>query len=309
MFKRIFLFLALNIVIVLTISTLLSIFHVGPYLTRYGLDVKALAIFCLIWGMAGALISLFLSRQIAKWAFSIQLIDENDHSSPRLNQLYQTVARLSQRIGLPEVPQVGVFHSREANAFATGPSKRSSLVAISTGLLEQFSDEELEAVISHELSHIATGDMVTMTLIQGVVNAFVMFLARILAYVISGLGNRDRNSRDSSPMAFYLLTFLFEMVFMIGGALIIAAFSRRREFRADRGAAILVGAQPMIKALMKLEALHSQPSGEQDNRIRNAEALMIARPRKHLLLFATHPPIEKRIEQLREYEATVAIRY
>ncbi len=299
MFKRIFLFFALNMVIVLTISVLLSVFHVGPYLTAYGLDVKTLAAFCLIWGMGGALISLLLSRKIAKWVFSIQIIDDHDYANPRLSHLYQTVVRLSQKIGLPEIPEVGVFHSDEANAFATGPSKRSSLVAVSTGLLQHLSDDEIEAVIGHELSHISSGDMVTMTLIQGVVNAFVMFLARLLAYVVSGLGNRDKSSRNSSPASFYLLTFLFEIVFMIGGSLIVAAFSRRREFRADKGAATVVSAESMIKALRRLESLHTHQSREkEDSRMRNAEALMIARPSKHLMLFATHPLIEKRIERL-----------
>src|SRR3990167_9896332 len=141
MFKRIFLFLALNFVIVMTISAILSIFHVGHYLTPYGLDIKNLAIFCGIWGMAGAMISLLLSRKIAKWTFSIRLIERDKFSSPRLSTLYQIVERLSQKAGLPQMPQVGIFHSSDANAFATGPSKRLSLVAVSTGLLENMTDE------------------------------------------------------------------------------------------------------------------------------------------------------------------------
>lgn len=305
MLKRIFLFLIVNFAIVITISLILQILGVGPYIREYGLDIRSLAIFCLVWGMAGAFISLMLSRKIATWMFSIQIIDPRENRNPPSMKLYETVVKLAQRIGLPEIPQVGIFHSAQPNAFATGPSKRSSLVAVSTGLLENLSDSEMEAVIAHELAHIANGDMVTLTLLQGIVNAFVMFLARIFAFFLSGMG-RDRNSRNSgSPMSFYLFTFLFEIIFMILGSMVVASFSRYREFRADRGSAKVLGARPMIAALTKLEAISKGLPTTKDERYKSVEALMINKPktnRKWFELFASHPPIEKRIAALQEFE-------
>ena len=311
MIKRIGLFLVINFVIVLTISLIMQVFHLGPYISRYGLDIRSLAVFCLLWGMGGAFISLLLSRKMAKWMFSIKIIDPTQNSNPSTIKLCEAVVTLSQRIGLPEIPQVGIFHSPEPNAFATGPSKRSSLIAVSSGLLENLNDEEIEAVLGHELAHIANGDMVTMTLLQGVVNAFVMFLARILAFVVSGFG-KDRNSRSSSsPMSFYLLTFLFEIIFMIGGSMLIAAFSRYREFRADRGSARINGARPMISALMKLQAIQTKHRMPQDRRMQNVEALMISRsrtPRRRFIpTFSTHPPLEKRIAELEKFAATESL--
>lgn len=311
MLKRIFLFLAVNFAIVMTISLLMQILGVKPYITQYGLDIRSLAIFCFIWGMAGALISLLISRKLAKWMFSIDIIDPRQNTDPRAIKLYETVVTLSQRIGLPEIPQVGIFNSPQPNAFATGPSKRSSLVAVSTGLLDNLAASELEAVIGHELAHISNGDMVTLTLLQGIVNAFVMFLARICAFFISGLG-RSRDSRSSgSPMSYYLMTFLFEIIFMIIGSMIVASFSRYREFRADKGSAKILGAKPMISALSKLKAIHEGTSFAEDRRLKNVEALMITRPNRSIKrrfeLFASHPPIDKRIEALLQIEQTTPI--
>lgn len=307
MLKRITLFLAVNFLIIMTVSLLMQIFHVGPYLNQYGLDMRSLALFCLIWGMGGAFISLLLSRKIAKWMFSIKIIDPQQLHDPQRLKLYEMVVKLSQKIGLPEVPQVGIFHSNEPNAFATGPSKRSSLIAVSSGLLDNLNEEEIEAVVGHELSHIASGDMVTMTLLQGVVNAFVMFLARLLAFFLSGLGNKDRSSRSGSPMSFYLLTFLFEVVFMIFGSMIVAAYSRFREYRADHGSAQITSPYAMIGALTKLQALQSIVRGPADKRMQNAAALMVTTPRvgrkKWFHLFFTHPPLEARIAALQKLAA------
>lgn len=305
MFRRIFLFFAVNFAIVITISLILQILGVGPYIRQYGLDIRSLAIFCLVWGMAGSFISLLLSRKIATYMFSIQIIDPRENRNPPSMKLYETVVKLAQRIGLPEIPQVGIFHSSQPNAFATGSSKRSSLVAVSTSLLESLSDAEVEAVVAHELAHIANGDMVTLTLLQGIMNAFVMFLARICAFLFSGMG-RDRDSRNSgSPIAFYLFTFLFEIIFMILGSMVVASFSRYREFRADRGSAKVLGARPMIGALKKLKAITEKAPSINDDRYKSIEALMINRPktnRKWFDLFASHPPIDKRIQALQEFE-------
>jgi len=292
MFKRIFLFLAINCLVVLTISVVLSLLNVKPYLTAHGLDLRALLIFCLIWGMVGALISLLLSRKIAKWLMHVQLIDGRGSHA----KLYQMVEKLARDAGLSTTPEVGIFSSPEMNAFATGASKRRSLVAVSTALLAQMNEHELHAVLGHEISHIANGDMVTMTLIQGVVNAFVMFLARVAAFAISSMGRGGRNSR-SSYSSYYLTTFLFEILFMIMGSVVIASFSRRREFRADRGAAILSRREHMIAALEKLRAAKMQRSKRS-----SMSAMMIMMPNRmgFSRLFATHPSIEARIKKLKE---------
>ena len=247
MWKRIFSFFLLNVVVVLTVSFVLQLLHIGPYLSAYGLDYRALAGFCLIWGMVGALISLALSRKMAKMLLSITLIDKETHN-PSHRQLYCIIKKLAEKAGLPNTPQVGIYSASEANAFATGPTKSRSLIAVSEGLLQSLNAEELEAVIGHEISHIANGDMVTMTLLQGVANAFVMFLARALAFALSS-ANRNRNSRSSvSYSSYFLLTFLFEITFMLVASMFLAYFSRRREFRADAGSAHLVHKNAMIAA-------------------------------------------------------------
>lgn len=299
MIKRIFIFLLLNILIVLTISFALNIFHVAPYLTSYGLDYKSLAVFCLLWGMGGSIISLLLSRYLAKWMLSVKLIDSstNDTTSKILIKI---VTKLSHNAGLSVVPQIGIFENREPNAFATGPSKKRSLIAVSTGLLNILSEEELEGVIGHEISHIANGDMVTMTLLQGVVNAFVMFMARAIAFAISSIVRDNRGRRQISSYGSYmLLTFVFEIVFMLLGSIVIAYFSRIREYRADKGSKEMVGKEPMINALKKLQL--SQTIDDTSTKQQSIAALMINCPKKLsriLSIFATHPSIEKRIARL-----------
>ena len=291
MFKRIFLFLAINCLVVLTISVVLSMLNIKPYLTTHGLDLQSLMLFCLIWGMVGALISLSLSRKMAKWLMRVELIDSTGTHA----KLYHMVERLARDAGLPDTPEVGIFPSPEMNAFATGPTKRRSLVAVSTGLLNHMNENELEAILGHEISHIENGDMVTMTLIQGIVNAFVMFLARVAAFAISSLGRGQRNNR-SSYGSYYMTTFLFEILFMILGSMLIASFSRHREFRADRGGALLSRKEHMIAALEKLKMAKV---GEKKTSSMNA--MMISMPSKMglLRLFATHPPLEMRIARLK----------
>lgn len=291
MLRRILLFLMVNIVVTLTISAVLNIFHIGPYLTRYGIDMKSLAIFCLLWGMGGAIISLLLSRKMAKWLLRIHLVDK-ETQNPRERLLLQIVENLSDAAHLPFPPQVGIYHSREVNAFATGPSKKRALIAVSSTLLEEMSHKELEGVIGHELAHISGGDMVTMTLIQGVTNAFVMFLARILAFALMQSGNRERRSNTS----YYLFTYLFEVLFMILGSIVIAFFSRTREFRADRGGAKYAGQDAMISALTALQKIHSP----EDARAPSLASMKISRSARSGLfrLFSTHPPLDERIHRL-----------
>lgn len=300
MAKRIFLFLLINFLVMMTLSLVLRIFHVQPYLKSYGLDLQSLFIFCLIWGMGGALISLALSRQMAKWLMGVHLISPQTHNLTE-RSLIEMVHRLSKAAGLRHLPEVGIFESKEPNAFATGPSEKRSLVAVSSGLLQRMSEGELEGVIGHEISHIKNGDMVTMTLLQGVVNAFVMFLARILAYTLAGLGKRSENSssQGGSYMAYHLFVFLFEVVFMILGSLVIAAFSRFREFRADRGGARLASKGNMIAALQSLERMQLIHDEKVDQPA--FAAFKISTPKKQrtwMQFFSTHPPLKKRIERL-----------
>lgn len=283
--KRVLLFIATNILVVLTISILIQILGIGRYLTASGIDYGNLAAFCLVWGMAGSLISLAISRVSAKMMMNIKVIDR---SSPDAAWLVLMVEDLARKAGLPVTPEVGIYESPEVNAFATGPSKRRALVAFSTGLIRGMNKNEVEGVAGHEIAHIANGDMVTMTLLQGVINAFVMFFARIIAWAIA------QNSREENRHAIqYPVTFLFEMVLGILGMLVVAAFSRHREFRADRGGARYAGKQDMIAALERL----SMNQRRYDAQPALAAFKISGGPGA---LFATHPPLEKRIEALRK---------
>ncbi len=294
--KRILLFVALNLLVITTVGLILHFFNVQPYISAYGLNHKSLLIFCFVWGMVGSTISLLLSRKMAKWMLRVQLVSNQD-------QLYQTVARLSKVAGLPATPQVGIFHSKSPNAFATGPTKRRSLVAVSDALLDKMPPDQVEAVIAHELAHIKNGDMVTMTLLQGVVNAFVMFFARIAAFALNSALSRGNSRRSNNfGWTYYLTVMFFEVLFMALGSLIICGYSRFREYRADAGGAQFAGKGKMIAALQNLERMHIE---EKEQKL---AAFMIASPKKHSLLrrlYSTHPPLEKRIarlQELRSYE-------
>lgn len=296
--KRVFLFLALNFLVIFMISVVLNLLNIRPYFAAYGIDYNSLMVFCLIWGMGGALISLCLSRLMAKWMMGIQVIEPQTHD-PESRNLLNMVHHLAQSAGLP-LPQVGIYRSNEVNAFATGPTRNRALIAVSTGLLNRMKDNEIRAVLGHEISHIANGDMVTMTLLQGVVNAFVMFLARVLAYAVSGFGRSSREESGGSMMSYILFVYLFEVVFMILGSLVTAAYSRRREFRADAGGAHLAGKDSMISALQTLRVLQEIRDPRKENPA--MAAFKISHPSKKglLSLFASHPPLEERIERLRK---------
>lgn len=300
--KRIFLFLAVNFLVVLTISLVLNLLNVKPFLHAYGIDYPSLMIFCLVWGMGGAFISLAMSRSMAKWMMGVQVINPSTRD-PQQRELVETVYDLAKAAHMSTMPEVGIFSSAEPNAFATGPTKARSLVAVSSGLLSKMSPKELEGVIAHEVSHIVNGDMVTMTLLQGVVNAFVMFLARALAFVFSGLGGRKQEGSSSSSgsyAGYMLLVFVFEIVFMVLGSLIVAFFSRFREFRADRGGAELAGRDKMIAALEALKTMQHMRDPRVDKP--SFESMKISTPKKTgwMLLFASHPPLEDRIARLKQ---------
>jgi len=281
--KRIFLFLLTNLAIVLTLTIVVSLLGVAG-----GPDLGSLAVFCLIWGMGGAFISLQMSRWIAKRATGVQLIDGRSGNA-QLDWLYQTVERLTRQANLP-MPEVGVYESGEVNAFATGPSKSRSLVAVSAGLMRAMREDEIEGVLAHEVSHIANGDMVTMTLLQGVMNAFVMFFARLIASV---LVRSDDNRRGGGGM-YFLVVIVLQIVLGILASLITAWFSRYREYRADAGGAHLAGRERMLGALRRLAANHELV----DTRHQALATMKISDLPAWMSLLSTHPPLEDRIAAL-----------
>lgn len=295
-FKRIALFMAVNALVIFTISIVLNVLGVKPYLTANGLNYESLLAFCLIWGMGGAFISLALSRIMAKWMMGVKIIPPDTRDSD-LRDLVQMVHELSRAASLPVMPEVGVYDSPEVNAFATGPSKSRSLVAVSTGLLHRMKRNEVKGVLGHEVAHIANGDMVTMTLIQGIVNAFVMFLARVIAYALTMARGQDSDEQQGgTPMSYYIVQFALEMVFMVLGSMVVAWFSRYREYRADSGGARLAGRGNMIQALEGLKRTFDDVDPNTGPAI---QALKISsRPGGIMRFFSTHPPLEERIERL-----------
>jgi len=299
MAKRVFLLVAVNILVMVTITLVLGLLRVGQYFPEGGL--AGLAVFCLVWGFTGAFISLALSRLMAKWMMGVQVIPP-ETGDPALRQLVDTVHGLARAAGLPKLPEVGIYESDDVNAFATGPTKSRALVAVSTGLLRRMGSNEVEGVLGHEITHVANGDMVTMTLIQGVINSFVLFLSRVLAFVISQ-ALRSRDDRGSGGGIFqYLLVIVFQIVFSILGSIVVCWFSRWREFRADAGGARLAGRPNMINALRALQRLHDPDVAAAEAQQHQAfQALKISGTRGGFMaLFASHPPLEERIARLQQ---------
>lgn len=295
MIKRIFLFLITNLAIILVISLILSIFNVSPYLTQYGLNYQSLLIYAAIIGFTGSFISLFMSKWMAMRAFNIQLIDKPSNQSEIW--LMSVVRKLAGQRNI-NMPDVGIYQSPEPNAFATGWNKNKALVAISTGLLQAMDQDEIEGVLGHEISHVANGDMVTLTLIQGVVNTFVIFFARVAAFFVSQFFRREGSEQVNGGFVYYGVAMLFELLFGILASMIVMWFSRYREFRADAGSAQYVGKDKMIKALQRLQQLTNQTV--EDNRAPAFNAMKISGQSKWLQVFSSHPPLEKRIEALQE---------
>lgn len=289
MFKRIFFFLVTNLLVILTISITLNLLGIRPYLSEYGIDYYALLAFAFVWGFGGALISLGMSRVAAKWLMGVQVIAA-DTANPQERALVNTVTKLTQQAGLP-LPEVGIYPSREVNAFATGPTKKRSLVAVSQGLLERMAANELEGVLAHEIAHIKNGDMVTMTLIQGVINAMVIFFSRAIAWAAAK--RLSDNERGSYGLQF-IITIVLEIAFSLLGWLVVAYFSRAREFRADAGGAEYGGRGNMIAALQKLQQTHKLV----DTRQESLATLKISDKPARVSLWATHPPLEERIRRL-----------
>jgi heat shock protein HtpX len=286
--KRLFLFLATNIAVIAVMSIVLSLLGVNRFLAGSGLNLPALMVFSLVVGFTGSIISLLISKPMAKWSTGAQVIDAPSNSTELW--LLDTVRKLADRAGI-SMPEVAVYEG-EPNAFATGAFKNSALVAVSTGLLQGMTRDEVEAVLGHEIAHVANGDMVTMTLIQGVVNTFVVFLSRVVGYVVDRALSRSNNG----PGIGYMVTVMVcQIVFGIAASLIVAWFSRHREFRADAGSAKLLGSpQPMVKALARLGGIEPSHLPE------SVATLGIHDKPGFLDMFSTHPPIEQRIAALRE---------
>jgi heat shock protein HtpX len=285
--KRIILFVATNLAIVLVLGIVANLLGVNRFLTANGLNLGALLGFALIMGFGGAFISLLLSKPIAKWSAGVQLISQPRNADEAW--IVDTVRRFADKAGIG-MPEVGIFEG-EPNAFATGAFKNNALVAVSTGLLQGMTREEVEAVIGHEVAHIANGDMVTMALIQGVMNTFVVFLSRVIGYAVDSFLRRNDSENTGPGIGYWVTTIVLDIVLGFLAAIIVAWFSRQREFRADRGAADLMGRkQPMVNALARLGGMvpGTLPQGLQAMGITSGVGK----------LFSSHPPIEERIAAL-----------
>ena len=288
--KRIALFLLTNVAVMVVLGIAVNLLGLNSFLSSNGLDLTSLLGFSLVMGFGGAIISLLMSKPMAKMSTGAQVI--NDSPDATHQWLVNTVARFAQSAGIG-MPEVAIYDGAP-NAFATGAFKNSALVAVSTGLVQSMTREEVEAVIGHEVAHIANGDMVTMTLIQGVMNTFVVFLSRVIGYVVDRV--ILRNDREGPGMGYLVTTIVMDLLLGVLAAIIVAWFSRQREFRADAGAAGLMGRkQPMINALARLGGLDP---GEMPKAM---QAMGISsRPSGLMALFSTHPPMEERIARLRE---------
>ena len=290
--KRIFLFVATNLAVVVVLGIVASLLGVNRFLTPAGLNLGMLLGYALVIGFGGAIISLLISKPVAKWSAGVKLITQPGNADEAW--ILETVRKFADKAGIG-MPEVGIFEG-EPNAFATGAFKNSALVALSTGLLQGMTREEIEAVIGHEMAHIANGDMVTMTLIQGVMNTFVVFLSRVIGYAVDGFLRRGSGSNSGPGIGYWVTTIFLDIVLGFLAAIIVAWFSRHREFKADAGSAHLLGRkQPMINALARLGGM---VPGQLPKSI---QAFGITAGVGKL--FSTHPPIEERIAALQAAQA------
>jgi heat shock protein HtpX len=288
--KRIVLFIATNLAVMLVLGIASSVLGINRYLSAQGLNLGTLLVFSLFMGFTGAIVSLLMSKPMAKWSTGAQVI--NDSPEPMHRWIVGTVARFAEKAGIA-MPEVAIY-AGEPNAFATGAFKNSALVAVSTGLLESMTREEVEAVIGHEVAHVANGDMVTLTLIQGVVNTFVIFISRVVGYVVDRV--ILKNDKDAPGIGYVATTIVMDLLLGVLASIIVAWFSRQREFRADAGAAQLMGdRRPMMHALARLGGLDP---GEMPKSL--AAMGISSRPSGLMALFSSHPPIEERLRALQE---------
>ncbi|MFG6667940.1 protease HtpX [Halomonas sp. HNIBRBA4712] len=293
---RILLFLATNLAVVLVASFTLRLFGVEGYLRSQGINFTGLLLFCFIIGMAGSLISLLMSKWLAKRSTGTVLIEAPSNSTEQW--LVDTVAELSREAGI-KTPEVGIFPAQQSNAFATGWNKNDALVAVSAGLLNRMRPDEVRAVLAHEIGHVANGDMVTLALIQGVVNTFVMFFARAVAHLLDGFLKSRGSEGGLGFMGYFAVVMVAEIVFGIIASMIVAWFSRFREYRADEAGARLAGTSAMVNALARLKAETEMPDQMPDT----MRAMAITKGQTRSLmekLFASHPPLDERIRALKE---------
>ncbi|MDQ1343661.1 MAG: Protease HtpX [Patescibacteria group bacterium] len=293
--KRMFLFLAMNLAVILVLTAVSFVLErfFGIRISANAGGYAGLAVFALVYGFIGSFVSLWLSKWMAKNAYGITILSESrlmDYSSKE-QLVYATVARIAKENGI-SVPEVGVYESADPNAFATGATKNSSLVAVSSGLLDSMSASEIEGVIGHEMAHILNGDMVTMTLLQGVINAFVIFAARVVGGIIDKAVFKNE---EGSGIGYYATVFVLEIVFSVLASVILMWFSRYREYRADEGASKYMGKDKMIAALKRLQSLTERTEAYDDG---NLATMKIASKSSFLSFFSSHPPLEKRIANL-----------
>lgn len=293
--KRTFLFLATNIAIMLVIGIVINVLGLNGWMTKNGIDYGMLFTFSLVIGFSGSFISLWISKWMAIKAYNIELIDKP--SNPGETWLIDTVKAQSKKAGIP-MPSVGIYQSPEVNAFATGPSKKNSLVAVSSGLIQGMNKREVEGVLAHEVAHIANGDMVTMTLIQGVLNTFVVFLSRIVGTLIDSFLRKNDEESSGPGIGYWVGYIVCEIVLGVLASMIVMRFSRWREFRADADAARIWGKEPMIDALRRLNQI-MQRDPIMDQRSESLATCKIsAKPSGFMALFSSHPPLEDRIAAL-----------
>lgn len=286
MAKRVILFLLMNLAVMFVLNIVLQI--IFKVTGVQGASSAGILVMSAVFGFAGSLISLFMSKSMALRSVGVEIIKQPSNQAEQW--LFNTVQRQSQQVGIP-MPDIAIYHSADVNAFATGATKSNSLVAVSTGLLDNMTHDEAEAVVAHEISHIANGDMVTMTLLQGVLNTFVIFLSRIISTAAST--TRDGNGNSSqNTLIFLVVDIVLQMVFGVLASMIAMWFSRYREYRADAGSATLVGKEKMIAALQRLQSVHEPQEMEG-----SLAAFMINGARSKEL-FMSHPPLEKRIAAL-----------
>ncbi|GEN24428.1 protease HtpX [Halomonas cupida] len=292
---RILLFLGTNLAVILVASMTLRLLGVEPYLNAQGINFNSLLIFCFIFGMAGSMVSLFISKWMAKRSTGTVIIESPSNATEKW--LVDTVAELAQQAGI-KTPEVGIFPAQQSNAFATGWNRNDALVAVSAGLLNRMQPEEVKAVLAHEIGHVANGDMVTLALIQGVLNTFVMFFARVVAHLLDAFLRRDDNG-GLGFMGYFAVVIVAEIVFGILASIIASWFSRFREYRADAAGAKLAGSGAMINALARLKAETQMPDQMPDTL--TAFAITTGQSRKLMeKLFASHPPLDDRIRALKE---------
>lgn len=291
--KRIGIFLLVNLLVLTTIVVVTSVLGVNNYLTATGIDYYSLLIFAAVIGFSGAFISLFLSKWMAKQMMNVKVINPDGTNTAQERQLLNMVYNLARKADLQKMPEVGIYPSNEVNAFATGPSKNNSLVAVSQGLLDRMTTEAVEGVLAHEVAHIANGDMVTMTLIQGVINTFVVFLSRIIAYTVSMFVKEEARG-----IVHFISIIVFQILLSILGSIAVMAYSRHREFAADSGGASLAGKQKMLNALRSLKGSVNMV----DNREEAFATFKISGEKKQGLrqILSTHPDLDERIQRLEQ---------